>query len=320
LIRYRPFRNSDPPGLAEIWQSHPPLRGLAPYVSPSLLEQHVFSKPYFDREGLLVAVENDRPIGFVHAGFGPLEDGSDLNRKTGVICLLMVTPRDDREAVARELLAHSEDYLVRGGAARLYGGGVTPLDPFYLGLYGGSELPGTLASDGFARELFLGAGYRQVGRRLVLHRELAGFRPLVSRQQMQIRRSHNVETIVDPPPADWWEACTRGQTDRTRFVLLPRRGDQTFGSVTFWNLEPLSTGWGVHASGLVQLEIDEQLRRQGLGAFLIGEALRQLAAEGVTLIETQTPQDNTAALCFFQKLGFKQVDEGLVLRKDVSPS
>lgn len=289
-------------------------------MSPALLEQHVFSKPYFDRRGLLIAVENDRPIGFVHGGFGPSADGGDLDYSTGVVCLLMVAPRDDRQQVAQGLLEQCEEYLLHRGAQLLYGGGATPLAPFYLGLYGGSELPGTLASDTSTLELFLAQGYQEVDRRLVLHRELAGFRPAVSRQQMQVRRSYKVETLLDPPHADWWEACTLGHAERTRFVLTSRRDDEALGGVTFWNMEPLSTGWGVHASGLVNFEIAADLRRQGLGTFLIGEALRQLSAQGVALVETQVAHDNAAALCFFQNTGFKQVDAGLVLRKDVSPA
>lgn len=320
MIRFRPFRNSDPPAIAEIWHSHPPLRGLAPYVSPALLEQHVFSKPYFDREGFLLAVDDDRLIGFVHAGFGALDDGADLTYAAGVICLLMVMPRDDRQSVARQLLAEGERYLVGCGASTLYGGGFAPLDPFYLGLYGGSELPGVLASDAFAVERFRDAGYREAGRRLVLQRELVNFRPVVSRRQMQIRRNYKIETLLDPRPATWWEACTFGQKDRTRFELSPRGGGPACGSVTFWNMEQFSAGWGVHAAGMIQLQIDAEQQRQGLGSFLVGEALRQLNAQGVTLIEAQAMQDNVSALCLLQQLGFRQVDHGLVLRKDVAPS
>jgi GNAT superfamily N-acetyltransferase len=318
LIRYRPFRNCDPPAIAEIWRSHPPLRRLAPYVSAAQFEQLVLAKPYFDGQGLIVAEENDRPIGFAHAAFGARQDGADLDREVGVVCRLMIAPHDDGARVAGELLARSEAYLLARGAKTLLGGGVAPADPFYLGLYGGSELPGVLASDTQMQELLRGAGYMATGRRLVLELDLAGFRPAVSRQQMQVRRASKVESALDPPPATWWEACTLGSTDRTRFSLQPKNGGGECGAVTFWNMQPLAASWGVHAAGMVQLAVAPAARRQGLATFLLGEALRQLHAQGITLIEAQATEDDAPTLRLLRKLGFRQVDEGVRLQKTVT--
>ncbi|NJN63382.1 MAG: hypothetical protein HC795_19355, partial [Coleofasciculaceae cyanobacterium RL_1_1] len=46
-------------------------------------------------------------------------------------------------------------------------------------------------------ELYRAAGYQSGKRSLVLHRDLAGFRPVVDRQQMQIRRTTRLESMVD---------------------------------------------------------------------------------------------------------------------------
>ena len=53
MIRYRPFENRDPPGLAEIWRTQRPIRGRMQAVTPQLLEKHVLAKPWFDRQGLI---------------------------------------------------------------------------------------------------------------------------------------------------------------------------------------------------------------------------------------------------------------------------
>lgn len=316
-IRYRPFLNSDPPALAEIWHSHPPTRGLIQSTTPAVLERLVFSKPYFDRQGFIVAEEDGQAIGFVHAGFGCCDDGSALSTQCGATCMLMVAPHVDRAEIAVELLAQSENYLQRGGATTLYGGSTYPVDPFYQGLYGGSELSGVLASDAPWVQLFLDAGYREAERYSILQRKLTGFRPPVNRQQMQLRRRYNIESQQDPPEPDWWRACTYGQTDRTQFTLCPRDGTTASGSVTFWDMEPLASSWGIHAAGLIQLEIEPSLRRQGLATFLVGESLRQIGAVGVTLAEVHIMQSNEAALGLYKKLGFEQIDQGIMLRKDV---
>lgn len=288
-------------------------------MSPNLLEQYVFAKPYFDRHGLIVAEDRDRIVGFAHAGFGADDSGMFLSKEMGAICLVLVAPHERREEIARELVAQAEDYLRRQGTKLIYGGGIHPVDPFYLGLYGGSELPGVLASDELSLELFRGLGYQEIDRCVILERDLVGFRPRVDRRQMQIRRLYGIEATFDPAPVNWWEACTFGLTDRTRFDLRPRDGGSLCCTVTFWDMEPLASSWGVHAVGLTQLKTVHDRRRQGLATFLIGEALRQLTAHGVQRCQVLTMQHNSPALALYQKLGFVEVDQGIVFRKPSSP-
>ena len=46
--------------MAEIWRDQPPQRGLMQPVTAGILEQFVFSKPYFDPDGLIVALSDER--------------------------------------------------------------------------------------------------------------------------------------------------------------------------------------------------------------------------------------------------------------------
>jgi hypothetical protein len=147
LIRYRPFENRDPPGLAEIWRTQRPIRGRIQSVTSQLLEEHVFAKPWFDRQGLIVACEGARPVGFIHAGFGADCTGANIECSQGTTCLILVAPHDDRTLIATELLAASEDYIRRHGAKELFAGSQFPLNPFYLGLYGSSDVGGVLKSN-----------------------------------------------------------------------------------------------------------------------------------------------------------------------------
>ena len=150
MLRYRSFRNTDPPALVEIWRSRNGQPGLLQPMSVDLFEQFVLGRLYFDREGLQLAWDDDRPVGFAHAGFGPDETENHVVTELGTTCLILTRPDCDEVEVAAGLLARSEDYLRRRGAKVLYGGGIKPLDAFYLGLYGGSELPGILATDTLA--------------------------------------------------------------------------------------------------------------------------------------------------------------------------
>jgi GNAT superfamily N-acetyltransferase len=317
MIQFRSFRNDDPPALAEIWSNQPPLRALLQPLSAYELDRLVMGKPYFDRLGLIVAVDDGKPVGFVHAGFGPSDDGTCIDAAIGVTCILMVVSHPQRKAIAGELLLQSEQYLTSRGAATLYGGGVQSTAPFYQGLYGGSALPGVLDGD----ELFLSAcqesGYQVVGHRRILQLDLARFRPPVDRIQMQIRRSYRVETLMDPRSESWWEACNDGQHERMRFVAVPRGKGQSGGSMTFWDMEPMASCWGTHATGLIQVQIDAEQHREAMASFLLSESLKSLAADGATLAEVQIGDDQEELATLFTKAGFQQTDRGTVLRKQV---
>lgn len=315
-IRYRAFRNTDPPALAEIWRQQPPAHGRMQPMSSAVLEQFVLAKPYFDRQGLIVAVDDDLPVGFAHAAFGPSDDEQRLSTDWGLICLVMVRADYRRQGIGSGLLAECETYLRGRGARAFYAGGVAPMNGFYLGLYGGSELPGLLDSDAAEQGLFHSRGYREIDRVVVLERELTAFRAPIDRAQMQIRRCSSVEVLVDPPARTWWEACTWGAADRARYELTTRDAGRVVARATFWPILPLSTSWGVQAYGLTDLEVDEAYRRRGLALYLLGDAFRQLQGQGVTLIQAQTMKRNTAALKLYEKLGFTPVDEGQVLRKE----
>lgn len=319
MIEYRPFLNSDPPLISEIWRAHPPMRALAQAMSPALLERLVLSKPYFDRFGLLMALEGGRPIGFVHGGFGPRPDLATLDRRLGVVCLVMVLPHPQRDQIARKLLDRCEHYLREHGAKEIYGGSHTPLNPFYLGLYGGSELSGVLDADESMQIWLEASGYRPLRRRTVLQQPLAGFRPPVNRQQMKLRRRFNIDAEADPRATSWWEACTLAHSDRSRFTLVTRDSGQPWGHVVFWDMEPLASNWGVHAAGLVDLRMRPSEDRAENAIFLVAESLRQLQSQGVTLVETHVDADDDESLELFTRLGFRQVEQATIYRKQADP-
>jgi GNAT superfamily N-acetyltransferase len=316
MLTYRTFRNADPPVLANLWQSRAGQPGLTQSVSPDLLEQLVFAKLYFDSHGLFFAMDDDRPVGFAHAGFGPKSDQSWFSTEAGVTCVMLVRPNGAEAEVAAGLLDRSEEYLRERGAKVLYGGGLQPLDPFYIGLYGGSELPGVLDSDVVARAAFTARGYEEVERTVLMRRELCGFEATVDRYQMQVRRQMVVEVINDAPTRTWWEACTFGSFDLTRFDLVPRGGGSVIATAAFRSMEPSGTASVGRAVGLIDISVNEAYRHRGLSIFLLSEAFRQFLRQGIVYVDVQARQSDPAALRILQKLGFKSLQQGGVWRKD----
>jgi GNAT superfamily N-acetyltransferase len=284
-------------------------------MSAGLLEQFVFAKPYFDAAGLLVAEHDGRRLGFAHAGFGANEDGSGISTDIGTTYTLMLHHDAPDGALADELLARAEAYLRERGAKVIYGGGIRPLNGFYLGLYGGSELPGVLASDVVFGDALRRAGYREIDRVMVLERDLSTFRPAVTREQRQLKRIATSGERTSPPSSNWWQACTTGAFERLDFFVQNIATYEVLANVSFWDVEPLSTGWGAPTAGMFDLEVAPTSRRQGIATFLLGEALNRLRNRGMVRCEAQTMQGNAPALALYAKLGFVPVDQGMVFRK-----
>lgn len=316
MITFRPFRNSDPPQLAEIWRSQPPSRGLVQPMSAALFERQVLNASMFDRQGLVVASENDRLLGFVHAGFGPSSNLQHLSMKTGATCALMVRPLEAPPSLAGELLTRSEEYLTQHGAGTLLAGGIDRWGPFYLGLTGGSACSIVLTSDPGQQDFFLSRGYAEASRALVMHCDLAKFRPPVDRRQMLVRRRTNVQVVEDPKSESWWESSTLGACDRAQFNLMPREGGSALADVTLWNMDLLGATWGMRAAGLTDLQVlVSSNRRQGLALYIVGEALRHAQSQGIMVVEAQVDATNLAAQALFKKLGFVEVDQAVRYRK-----
>ena len=316
MYQFRPFYNSDPPLLTEIWNAQPRLRGLAQPITTSQFEDGILSKSYFDRQGLIVATKEDRPVGFAHAGFGPADDGTSIDTEFGVTCMVVVRPEEQASNLGLELLAQSEAYLRNRGAKVLYGGGIRPLNPFYLGYYGGSELPGILCSDVWRQELFRAAGYVEADSVLVMHCDLSNFRPPINRQQLLLKRSTQIAHNLNPASSPWWTACTLGILEPVRFDLVDKlKAGISYGHASFWTMEPIAQSWGVRAAGMIDLEVDSTQRRRGMATCLLSESFRQIQLQGFSLVEAQVMHNNEPAIGLYRKLGFIEVDQGTVLRK-----
>jgi ribosomal protein S18 acetylase RimI-like enzyme len=287
-------------------------------MSAMLLEQFLFSKPYFDPAGLIVALRDERPIGFVHAGFGPNDEGTALATELGTTYQLMLAGGENDAALADELLARSEAYLRERGATVLYAGGIRPLNGFYLGLYGGSELPGVLDTDPVLGDAARRNGYHVIDRVVIMRRTLTDFRVAVTREQRQLRRTVASGESYSPPSANWWEANTTGAFERIDFYVQTLDTRLLLAKVSFWDMEPLSTGWGVPTAGMFDLEVVPDARRQGYATFLLGEAFNRLKNRGIVMVEAQTMEGNEPALAMYRKLGFETIGYGDVFRKGAS--
>lgn len=315
MIRFRPFLNSDSPGLAMVWNSQPPLRGRLSRMTPAILEQYVLAKPYFDPRGLIVAVDDGTIVGFVHAGFCPGERAGELDRTSGLICQLLVHPQAATSPVATELLRRGEDYLRGDGAAGFLGGAAGSRAPYYLGLYGGCNLPGVLVGDSAMIAALRETGYVEHHHYRVLQRELSGFRAPVDRQLVQLRRQFRLAQAAESPSGSWCEACTYSWADPLRFAVMNLNTDEVLATLMFWDMEPLSSSWGIRAMGLLEARCETACPQENLLPCFLGEAMRLFQEQGMALVEVQAAEPETALIEGCWRLGFREIDRGIQFRK-----
>jgi ribosomal protein S18 acetylase RimI-like enzyme len=301
--------------LVEIWNEAFTGRGSVQLRHSSPLERYAFAKPYFDPAGLIVALEGDKRVGFAHAGFGPNPSETKLSHAVGVICRVGVRPSHRRRGIGSELLARSEAYLRECGARTLFAGAKRPLNPYYFGLYGGSDLPGFLASDQAAGPFFQRHGYQPEETSLILQRPLDQPLTVVDGRFAALRRRYEVRALPRLGAQSWWQECTLGPLEMLDFRLVETLTGHPVASAEVWEMEGFSWRWGLPAVGLVDVMVRETLRRQGLAKFLVVSILRYLQEQYFGLVEVQSSDQNQAALKLFQGLGFEQVDFGQVFRK-----
>ncbi|MGC1274596.1 MAG: GNAT family N-acetyltransferase [Planctomycetaceae bacterium] len=317
MIEYRRFHNSDPPRLVSLWHDARLGRGAAAGFSTDAFELLNFSQRYFDRDGLIVAVDTERDdlAGFVHAGFGPNDDQSALDTGVGVICASIVRSDRRRQGIGRELVRRAETYLRDRGAETILAGPAAPFDPFYVGLYGGSQPSGFLESDEIAAPFFTALGYEPIERFAVLQRDLQTGRDPMSFKVVTIRRKTQLGMTHGPDHPTWWWMTRYGRLDTLRFVLVPKAGGDPIAGVTILGLDLYLPKWQERVIGLTDLTVSQDERRKGYGQALLLEVAKRLREELVNKLEAHIAEMNSAALLTFESAGFSRVDTGVVYRK-----
>lgn len=315
MVQYRTFRNIDPPHLVEVWNEAFTGRGAVILRNSSPLERFVFAKPIFDPAGLILAEENGACLGFAHAALAPCEQYSSVPGPVGIVCLLGVRPAYRRRGIGAELLRRCEEYLRERGARSLFAGGHWPFNPFYLGLYGGSDSPGFLTSDPHAEPFFLRHNYQIVQKTLVMQRLLNQPVRIADPRFVPHRQRYNVlansPRSLDGP----WKECILGFIEPLELVLEDRETGASVARALVWEMEGFGSRWNRPSIGILGFEVDAGLRRQGVGKFLLWQLLRQVQEQFFELAEVHLQENNQPAIQFVKNLAFEHVDTGQVFLK-----
>ncbi len=318
MTRFRRFRNTDPPALARLWnQTIPQIATVRP-LRIHELDTHAFGRVNFDAAGLIIAEKDGRVAGFVHAGFGPdipVDPARplDLNHEMGTIAMLLVEPNlDDRELVLG-LIGEAENYLKNRGAKVIYAGGLFPLNPFYWGVYGGSEGCGVLSAHQPFHRTLTERGYEPAGTTILLEADLSVPEPRDPRGVL-IRRQTQVEFHDDAFPNHWWQCLALGEFELMNARLVSRSDGCLLAYAQAWDMSWFARVDSRSRIGLISLEVSLSHRRKGYGRFLVSEILRRARENHVSIVAVQTAATNQPALGLYRALGFRQIEEATCFR------
>jgi GNAT superfamily N-acetyltransferase len=276
----------------------------------------VFAQTYFDPAGLILACRDGELVGFVHAGFGVNEDRSWLSTDVGVICAVMVHPSVRRQGIGRELVRRAEQYLRDRGSRKIFAGPADPRDPFYCGVYGGSQTAGFLHSDPAAAPFFAKLDYVPCEEHLVFQQSLgAGSASPVGARLVNVRRSTRL-TALNQEPKSWWWQTRYGRLDAMHLTLVPKTGGAPLARISVVGLDRYANSWQTRGIGLMGLYVSEANRQQGYGQALIVEVCRRVRDDMVQLAEAHAPRTDVAAIAVLESAGFKKIDSGTVYRLD----
>jgi ribosomal protein S18 acetylase RimI-like enzyme len=318
VTRFRPFRNDDPPALVELWNQGLNLPRVVRPLSVHEFDTLVMGKIHFDPAGLIVGEREGRIAGFAHAGFGPSQPGGPshaLDTEMGTTAMLVVDPALDDPALASGLLGAAEAYLVDRGARVLYAGGQYPLNPFYWGLYGGSEFSGILSGHAAFHRAARDRGYEPVAETAILETDLSRPEPRDPRL-LALRRLVRVELSEDALPAGWWQALALGLFRPTHFRLARKSDDLAVAHATVWDIASgFGVGDGRSRVGVIDVEVHPDHRRQGYGRLLLTEIARHARNQLADVLTVHTPLTNQPALGLYRGLDFEQVDTATLYRR-----
>jgi ribosomal protein S18 acetylase RimI-like enzyme len=318
VTRFRTFRNTDPPALVKLWNRAIPETGTVRPLRVHELDAHALGRPNFEAAGLIIAERDGLMVGYVHAGFGPdspVDPASplELNYEMGTVSMLVVDPDfDDRELVFG-LIGEAECYLRKRGAKVIYAGGLFPLNPFYLGIYGGSEGCGVLSG----HQPFHGAleekGYEPALTTVLLEADLSVPEPRDPRGVL-CRRQVQVEFQDDALPANWWQCLALGDFQLMNARLISRSDGSLLGEAQAWDMSWFGRGDSHSRIGLISLEVSAAHRRKGYGRFLVSEIFRRARENHVDSVAVGTAATNGPALALYASLGFQRVEEATCFR------
>ncbi len=280
-MRIAQYGRSDLVPLVEFWNKY-----ITP-VTPKLFEERVVKHALFDPEGLMIAKENKRIVGFAHA----CRVGS-----TGHVCFIFVQPHYRKKGIGSQLLKKALDYLspcrdvwaAKHFDTPFYGNKDGPFPP----LYGSAEFVGLDAGDGETTRFFERRGFHLSHRSIEMECML---RDVPKHGLKRLGEKYYFFSTKNIAP--WDKVPYQKKGDFFVDFAVDHAGS-LLGAIVWYRL-------GEEVAGIYDVHIEQHWRDRGIGTWLLTKALEHMGKEKFMRAALVTTEFDRRAVHVYEKVGFK---------------
>jgi ribosomal protein S18 acetylase RimI-like enzyme len=287
------------------------------------LQSQILGLPMLDSRSIMLAFDNDTPVGYVHTAFAPDDDKHFFDFTIGHICFLCVDAAySDASGAAAALIRAGEDHLSGKGAQVIFGGSPSPSVPFYTAFYSGGEACGILHSDETVINAFHAANYHIHQATTWFHFDLQNYAPADTAETVGYFGEFEIEIHESSKARTWWEGCALAQGiwfDATAFLARTNRPIARLRTrITYPDAADETAMYGkTWLASLVELRVHPSFDHQGIKKYLLDELIRYLVAQNqIAQIEAHTAE-NSPLFTLLRSQSWLERNTGTVFIKNV---
>lgn len=324
-MKIRSFRNYDVPHILDLWKKSQEIalrKRLIPLDRYKLYLQ-VLGPPFSKPDDILIAFDEETPLGYVHTSSGPSQDTLDTDPTNGIICFMGLDRENSEiEQVAKKLLQAAERHLIERGAKRVFGGFPHPGPPFYTGLYGGGEAIGFFEKDRAIIKAFEEGGYDIIEKTVRFHLDLRKYAHETVFIGPEFENGVNIGFRFPPEKRTWWEACGMANFIWGEFEAISKRSNKPAASMLFRIADPETEEakqrfGGTWDAALIDFRIDPEMTNTGLDEYVLNETIRFMLRYGTMQLESHVPESNGPFCSLLRKIPFRELEYGMIFHKTV---
>lgn len=275
-------------------------------LNNELFTNKVIKNELFDSKGLILAVKNDRIIGFVHAS----KKGSE-----GSIYMLHVNRDNRRRGVGSELLNKAEEYLK----------GVSKINFLSSGIfYGNNNSPETSLisnvrlqaipiTDQITNEFLNKRGYESDKKLVSMKLKLNNLRISKEKNDFYKRLEKENKLSIRILRNEIPSKKTSFNSEFSTIVLSA--GGKDVGHVIWHDLKELNNYKRTSMAGIYDINIDKG--SDDLKDYLIVRALQAVKSQGFSEVETVPELNDKELISYLQNSGFKRESLWVGFKKSI---
>ena len=302
------FQNNYLPALVELWNaSARDCHGFFP-LTEEIFRQHLFSRPSFSPEQLIVASYHGATVGMLHY------DLIDVNPYpyAGAIAALLVHPDYRDRGYAQAMLREALNRLRRHGVSCVDALGAWPYSSYYNGLIDGSERAGPDLRDSALLRIFEKAGFRRGRESLIMRAPLppggdnSEIRLAVPENELVYCQSRDGKNTWLDQAFRYWQTYDH--------VLLNEQG-QPLAYAIYARMNGYCEYTGREVYSVYGVNTPERRQRQGFATRNLRLMQARLAALGGQEMEVHVYTDNLPALRLYRATGFEEIGKTVIMRR-----